>query len=359
MPSFLDATCEEFCRRVRSRFGTGPCLSVPAYRCLCRSGPEALQRETALSAAPDLHQALVQRSAAAALHIAARVPEDGGLEKFCFTLADGTRIESVLVPMPRHQTLCISSQVGCARGCRMCATAAMGCVRNLTAAEIVGQVYTVRIALGLPISNVVFMGMGEPGDNIDNVLQAIAVLRDQRGFNIAPRRITVSTAGHAEAIERLAALPGPRPNLAISINAPDDTLRSSLMPINRSFPLARLRTALETFPLRRGGLFLVQYVLIRDVNDTACHAARLADFLAGLPVRVNVIACNPVPGTACSPPDEAVMLQFCRALASQGIFVRRRTGRGARVRGGCGQLGAAATLNLKPRSTAEGPPCPD
>ncbi len=219
--------------------------------------------------------------------------EQDGVTKIVFSLADGLRVESVWIPMPRRSTLCMSSQAGCRMGCAFCRTGSLGLLRNLAAEEIVGQVYAVRHGLGRAIDNIVFMGMGEPLDNFDNVVQAIRVLSDQRGLDIAHSHMTISTAGLTDGIRRLGELGWPGLNLAVSLNAADDELRSQLMPINAVHPLALLKQALQAYPLRKKGVFFIEYVLLKGVNDSRGQAARLARFLEGLPVRVNVIGYNP------------------------------------------------------------------
>jgi 23S rRNA (adenine2503-C2)-methyltransferase len=227
-------------------------------------------------------------------------------------------------------------------GCAFCRTGALGLLRNLAAEEIVGQVYAVRHGLGRAIDNIVFMGMGEPLDNFDNVVQAIGVLSDQRGLDIPHSHITISTAGLTDGIRRLGELGWNRLNLAVSLNAADDELRSQLMPINAVHPLAQLKQALQSYPLRKKGVFFIEYVLLKGVNDSRGQAARLARFLEGLPVRVNVIGYNPGPDGLFESPGEESCRLFCTWLASEGLFVRMRPSRGLGIHAACGQLGGPA-----------------
>ena len=180
--------------------------------------------------------------------------------KFVTSLFDGNIIESVIIPSDKRTTLCVSSQVGCRWKCAFCATGALGLVRNLSVEEIVGQVFSARFTLKRSINNIVFMGMGEPFDNFDNVIQSIRVISDQHGFNIAPSHITVSTSGHADGIARLRFPDLKNLRLAVSVNAPVDNLRSRLMPINRLFPLGRLKEELKLYPLGKRGVFFIEYV---------------------------------------------------------------------------------------------------
>ena len=246
--------------------------------------------------------------------------------------------------LPRRSTLCVSTQAGCRMGCAFCRTGALGHSRDLAPEEIVGQVFTVRHRMGRPVDNVVFMGMGEPLDNFDNVAQAIRVLSDQHGLDIPHSRITISTAGLPDGIRRLGELGWPGINLAISLNAANDSLRSRLMPVNRAHPLRELKRALQSYPLRRRGVFLIEYVLMKGVNDGPGHVRELIGFLDGLPVRVNLIGYNPGPGAAFESPGERECREFCGWLAEAGIFVRLRTSRGLGLSAGCGQLGGGVSL---------------
>jgi 23S rRNA (adenine2503-C2)-methyltransferase len=262
-----------------------------------------------------------------------------GVVKFVTRLADGLEVESVVLSMRTHQTVCVSSQVGCRMACRFCETAKMGLQRNLTAAEIVGQVWTARRRYGPGVRNVVFMGMGEPLDNTENVLKAIRILSDQRGLDVAPRYITVSTAGHLEGIYRLARENIPRLRLALSLNAPDDNLRSELMPINRQSGIKRLREALLAFPGSETAAFMLGYVQLPGVNDLARHAAALARFLRGLSARINLIPFNPGSDSPFRAPTEAEIARFYGDLSAHGIFVCRRRTKGRDLMAACGQLG--------------------
>lgn len=265
--------------------------------------------------------------------------EANGVTKLQFRLRDGLAIETVLIPMANHTTVCVSSQVGCRMGCRFCETGRMGLLRQLSTDEIVAQVYMATVCLGHNVRNVVFMGMGEPLDNFDAVVQAIRVIEDQRGLNIAKRRMTVSTVGLVPGIERLGDLNWPRLKLAVSLNAADDTLRSALMPVNRRFNLDELKAALQSYPLARANVLFVEYVLIKGVNDRCEDACRLAQYVTGLPVRLNLIPYNPRRQSPFDAPSEQDVVRFHRRLIDLGLFVRLRTSKGAGIRAACGQLG--------------------
>ncbi|MDX2115884.1 MAG: 23S rRNA (adenine(2503)-C(2))-methyltransferase RlmN [Planctomycetota bacterium] len=255
--------------------------------------------------------------------------------------------ESVIIPMKRRHettlTLCVSSQVGCAMGCAFCETAQMGLMRSLDPSEIVAQWFAARHALGRPIRNIVFMGMGEPLDNLDNVLRAIAVLTDHRGPGIGMSRITVSTVGRLDglaALREAVTRPGWRQlNLAVSINAPNDEVRSMIMPINRAMPLGPLIEMLRDWPRRKSGAICMEYVLIPGVNDLPGHAEELAARLAGVRCCVNVIPYNPRRSSPWRAPTEDEVAAFLARLEAAGQFCKRRRTKGRETMAACGQLG--------------------
>ena len=336
----LSLTCPQVAVELRQRYGRG----LHHAAALCR---EVFKRgRTTTSAAPEFAQSA---GIVARLHddlwfppcSIARQQDDDGVVKFVTTLADHRTIESVVIPSDSRSTLCVSSQVGCAMGCTFCVTGAMGFVRQLAVHEIVWQVWAARFLLGRSIDNVVFMGMGEPLDNFDNVVQAIRVMSDQRGLDIACRHITVSTAGHAEGIRRLAASGLRQLRLAVSVNSATDAVRSEIMPINRVYPLNRLMEELRAFPLGRKGLVFIEYVLLGGVNDSRDDARALARLLRGIPVRVNVIPLNTGNAAmAYESPDPDRAEQFRRWLVEESLFVRMRRSRGAGAMAACGQLGS-------------------
>lgn len=275
--------------------------------------------------------------------IVARASEDG-VSKLIFQLRDGHRIEAVVIPMANHATVCISCQVGCRMGCRFCQTGQLGWIRHLEVDEIVAQVYAVKVGMGMNIRNVVFMGMGEPLDNFDPVVQAVRVMEDQRGLNIAKSHITLSTAGLPHGIERLSELNWPQLKLALSLNAPNDQLRNELMPINRRWPMDALKNALAKVPLTRGNALFIEYVLIKEVNDHPRYARQLAEYLRGLTVKLNLIPYNPRRQSPFLAPSEEDVRRFHRALVDQNIFVRLRSAKGAGIRAACGQLGGTDSM---------------
>jgi 23S rRNA (adenine2503-C2)-methyltransferase len=267
-----------------------------------------------------------------------------GTRKFLWDLEDGERIESVLIPERGHYTLCLSSQVGCAQGCRFCHTGRIGLRRNLTAAEIVNQVRTVRAFLKedpVLLTNVVFMGMGEPLANFKNTLRALEILLDPLGLNLSHRHVTLSTAG---LIPEMKALGEQSPvSLAVSLNAADDATRSLLMPINRRYPLRDLVAACKSYPLPRGKRITFEYILMDGINDSLRSAKDLADLLQGVQAKINLIPFNPHEGSEFRPPTEPRLLAFREALIRRHYTAIIRRSKGSDISAACGQLHARWT----------------
>jgi 23S rRNA (adenine2503-C2)-methyltransferase len=333
------------------------------------------------------------------LPVVRRVVE-GDLTKFVQRTHDGLEIESVVVPMQRThgvwRTLCVSSQVGCARGCVFCETGQLGLLRNLTPGEIVGQVVAAQrdcvaqrpsavsqsttpadrevgccissAAVSPPgatnpqpgaagpwggIRNVVFMGMGEPLDNYDHVIHAIRVLMDPSGLSFAGERVTISTVGRVAGIRKLAELGWRRLNLAVSLNAPNDDIRSRIMPHNRLEPMGALRAALLDYPLRNCQFFMMEYVLIPGVNNARAHAFEVADYLRPLKSMLNVIPYNPRLDSPWRAPAEEEVQQFLDWLTEAGQGCKRRITKGREHMAACGQLGnRALARRRRPQGTA-------
>ncbi len=340
MPAFnlLSLTQAGFAEQVRARYGKGEVYAKAAYRALFQHGNKRLSHLPEFRQAPDLGERM-ENDMALTLPQVVQTLIDGVLTHYVFALADGCEIEAVHIPMKTRSTLCISSQVGCRMACRFCETGRLGLIRSLTPAEIVGQVYLARHVLGHQIDNLVFMGMGEPLDNLDAVIQAIRVFSEPRGLNIAPRRITVSTAGLPDGIRQLGAAGLGNLHLAVSLNAAEDALRSRLMPVNRRYPLRDLKAALTAYPLPSRGLFLFEYVLLPGTNDRPSDARAIAAFLAGLPARVNLIPCNPAGPNPHPAPTDADLHAFAAELSKHEVFVRIRWYKGGGGTAGCGQLG--------------------
>jgi 23S rRNA (adenine2503-C2)-methyltransferase len=273
---------------------------------------------------------------------------EGDTIKFVQRHDDGLETESVLIPMfgragQMTRTLCVSSQIGCAMGCRFCETAQMGLMRNLDAAAIVAQWFGATHDVGERPKNIVFMGMGEPMDNLDSVLQALRVLCDHDGAAMAASNIAVSTVGRVDGIRRYGDFVRQRgfhrANLAVSLNAPNDEIRGAIMPINRKHPMAELREAMLAFPLRPKAAICVEYVLIPGVNDALAHCDELCAYLKGIRCSLNVIPYNPRRDSPWRAPTEDEVSAFMARAIENGQFVKRRQTKGRSVMGACGQLG--------------------
>ncbi len=264
-----------------------------------------------------------------------------GTCKYLFRLDDGNTVESVLIPEKDHYTLCVSSQVGCAQGCRFCLTGESGLVRNLTMAEITGQIWEIRKAIPDPdkLTNLVFMGMGEPLANYRQLIPALEILiNSDWGMKIAHRRITISTAGIVPRIVDLGR--DTKVNLAISLNAASDEDRTALMPINRKYPIADLLHACRNHPLPRGRKITFEYILFKDVNDSPKHARQLTKVLAGLKAKINIIPFNPYPGSEFQRPDQKRIEAFQKALTDKHFTAIIRYSKGLDIMAACGQLRA-------------------
>ena len=261
-----------------------------------------------------------------------------GTRKYLFQLKDGYYIESVLIPETDHDTLCISTQVGCAMGCKFCLTAKMGLKRNMTPAEIVEQVIQVKRSMEQParLTNVVLMGMGEPLANYENVKAALNNLIESDGMGFSKRKVTLSTCGLIPYMERLGR--EVRVKLAVSLNAPDDRLRTRLMPINQTYPLKALLKTCREYPLPRGDRITFEYILMSGVNDRDQDAQTLVKALSGISAKINLIALNPHPGSDFSPSPLDRILQFQSILINNHFTAIIRKSRGQDISAACGQL---------------------
>lgn len=294
---------------------------------------------TAFSAMTDLAKAFREDLARRAT-VSTFVPEvvevsADGTRKFLFRLHDGKSVETVLIPMEGgRNTLCISTQAGCAMQCSFCLTGSFGLERNLSAAEIVNQVCAVR--KDYPVNNIVLMGMGEPLHNLDHVVTALEILYAPSGFDYGSRRITLSTCGLVPEMLEL----GRRikVGLAVSLNATTDEVRNELMPVNRRYPLAELMKACRQFPLPPTQRITFEYILIRGVNDSLADARRLVKLLHGIKGKVNLIPFNEHAGSAFKAPDEPSIRSFQSYLLDRQIVAMRRAGKGQDISAACGQL---------------------
>lgn len=265
--------------------------------------------------------------------------QEGALCKFLLKFSDGLESESVLIPMQSGVTICISSQVGCKMGCAFCYTGKMGLIRHLTTEEIVQQVFVAKHLVKSEVRNVVFMGMGEPFDNYEAVMKAIAVLTDPHGVGMGLRRITVSTSGRVDGILRMAHEAPAALNLAVSVNAPTDEIRQKIMPVNQQWNLEQLKQAMQTYCEVTRQEILIEYVLLKGINDSLGSAQQLAQYLRGLPVRVNLIPYNAYGNTRFAPPEIEQTNQFLAAMRQFGYQTMLRGTKGDQVQAACGQLG--------------------
>ena len=297
------------------------------------------------------------------LEIAEVQTSTDGTRKLRLVTRDGQSIESVIIPDGDKTTQCISSQIGCAVDCQFCATAKLGLLRNLDAGEIVDQVYLAKRLLaevdpGRRISNLVYMGMGEPLHNYDNLVRSLQILTHDKGIGLSQRRITVSTSGLVPKLERLGG-EAVRPNLAVSLNAPNDAIRDQIMPINRKWNIAKLLGALRAYPLEQRRRITFEYVLLAGVNDSLGDASQLSKLLRGIKCKVNIIPFNPHPEAPYARPSHAVVTAFQNECRRLGMPTYLRTPRGDDIDAACGQLanrsGGAAIVPLRIR---KGPPPP-
>lgn len=263
--------------------------------------------------------------------------QDGTI-KFQIGLTDGKSVEAVWIPSEGRSTLCVSSQVGCAMGCGFCLTATMGFVRNLEVYEILEQVMTVKrhLPAGQRITNLVFMGMGEPLMNTKNLYPALEILIDPECFDFSKQHVTVSTCGLADEIQNFGEKT--KAKLAISLNATTDAVRNQIMPINKKFNLETLMTACRKMKLDRRNRITFEYVLLKDVNDTLDDAKRLVTLLSGIKAKINLLPFNPYPGSKYQRPLEEQVLKFQNFLINKGFVTVVRKSRGQDICGACGQL---------------------
>jgi 23S rRNA (adenine2503-C2)-methyltransferase len=318
-------------------------LGEPAYRGRQLATWVYVKGVADFAAMTDLPRGLRERLPAVAVVappvvVARHVSRDGSV-KLELGLADGRRVQSVVMPDGDRLTLCLSTQVGCGFGCAFCLTGTMGLERNLSAGEIVGQVWAARATLpsGARLTHVVFMGMGEPLANYAATVKALRTLVAPLGFGFSPRRITVSTVGLVKGLERLAR-ENLRVNLAVSLHATTDDVRSRLMPVNRGWGLDDLLAACRRFPLPVRQRMTFEYTLLDGVNDSAEDARRLARRLQGLRAKVNLIPFNEWPGEAFRRPAPERILAFQRLLLDAGLTATIRWSKGEDVGAACGQL---------------------
>jgi 23S rRNA (adenine2503-C2)-methyltransferase len=347
-----------------ARLGERPFRARQLWRWLHRKGAASLEEMTDLPAA--LRGALAEAASLPTLERASEARSADGTVKWTWRTADGRLVESVYMPEADRKTLCVSTQAGCAMGCTFCMTATMGLGRHLSAGEILDQVARANrrlVELGegkgpRPVTNLVFMGMGEPLHNLDAVLAALEVLLSEEGPDYSSRHVTVSTSGLVPEMRRF--LAATEVKLAVSLNATTDEVRDRLMPVNRRWPIRDLLAACREAPLRRGRRITFEYVLLAGVNDADEDAERLARLLRGIPAKVNLIPYNENPGLGFGAPAPARVQAFQEILYRREVNAVVRRNRGRDIAAACGQLaaeggGGRPRARPSPPLTAGGP----
>lgn len=333
----LALTSKTYAKSVVNRLGKGAEHARLLYREWFREGTCA-GKDSHFKNAQNLLKEIVGLTDFSILPLVKRGNENQ-TEKYLLKTADGLEVEMVALPMKAGCTLCVSSQVGCRMGCAFCETGRMGLLRSLNVEEIISQVYQAKHGLGLDVRNIVFMGMGEPLDNYEAVMDAIEVLTDVNGFALGPSRITISTSGLVDKIYRLIDEADPAINLAVSINSPNDIVRNTLMPVNRRYDMTALKEAMHAYcrhPRRR---ILAEYVLIAGKTDSLENADELAAYLRGLRLTLNLIPYNPQSRDRFTPPSDETIDAFASRMRAHGYLTFVRGTKGQRIMAACGQLG--------------------
>ena len=266
-----------------------------------------------------------------------RVSSRDGTAKYLFALEDGNLVEGVLMRYKYGNTVCVSTQVGCAMGCRFCASTQAGRVRDLTAGEIASEIYTAQKDSGERVSHIVLMGIGEPLDNFDNVMDFLEIISCPEGVNIGMRNISLSTCGLVPKIDELAKR-HLQLTLSVSLHAPDNQTRSGMMPVNDAYPLEQLIPACRRYQKETGRRISFEYSMVRGVNDSSEMAQKLADLIRGMGAHVNLIPINPVDGSPYSATDDANVHRFQKELEALGVNATVRRRLGTDISAACGQL---------------------
>ena len=337
IPDLRDLTADQM-HGFMAELGEKPFRARQVMNWLYKQGAKSIQDMTTLS--KDLRARLAKAAKLGDMAPVKTEESSDGAKKLLHRLEDGLLVESVLIPEEDHSTLCISTQVGCRMGCKFCRTAKLGFTRNLKPSEIMGQVLVGRaLAAGeAPLTNIVFMGMGEPLDNLDSVAVALGHILGEHGLQMSQRKVTISTAG---LLDKLPALAAASPAaLAFSLNAPNDRIRGEIMPVNRRWPMERIKKALMAYPLKPTRRITLEYVLLAGVNDRPEHANELAAWTRGLPCKVNLIPHNPHDRSPYRAPSERDVAAFQEALIQNHVTALIRKPRGQDIKAACGLLAA-------------------
>lgn len=305
----------------------------------------------------ELRTALAEQAVVSLPEVIRHDVSEDGTQKFVLRLADGRQIESVFIPDTPKQTFCVSTQVGCAMGCAFCLTGKMGLVRHLTPAEITGQVRLLARATNLldKSFNIVLMGMGEPLQNYDATMKSLRMLNQKEGFDMHPKRVTLSTVGLVPMMDKLAQ-EELMPNLAVSLHAATEEQRRAIVPPTKKYSLHDVIKACERFPLSKRRRIMFEYVMLKGVNDSDEDARKLVKVLSGVKAKVNLLPLNAAPGIPFERPSDERVNAFAKILADRGMMVSVRKSRGRDIKAACGQLiveGQSAKKTAGQRLAAE------
>jgi 23S rRNA (adenine2503-C2)-methyltransferase len=325
------------------------------YQWIWKRGVTGFDEMTNLSR--ELREALAESATISLPEIVHHDVSQDGTQKFVLRLEDGRQIESVFIPDTPKQTFCVSTQVGCAMGCAFCLTGKMGLIRHLTAAEIAAQVRLLARSTDLldKSFNIVLMGMGEPLQNYDNTMKALRMLNQKEGFDMHPKRVTLSTVGLVPMMDKLAQ-EDLMPNLAVSLHAATEEQRRALVPPTKKYSLQDIIDACKRFPLSKRRRIMFEYVMLAGVNDSDEDARRLVKVLAGVKAKVNLLPLNEAPGIPFERPSDERINTFAKILVDRGLMVSVRKSRGRDIRAACGQLiveGQSAKIPAGQRLAAE------
>src|SRR6478736_472228 len=325
------------------------------YQWIWKRGVAGFDEMTNLSR--ELRDALTERATVSQADVVHHDVSEDGTQKFVLRLSDGRQIESVFIPDTPKQTFCVSTQVGCAMGCAFCLTGKMGLIRQLSAAEIAAQVRLLARATNLldkPF-NIVLMGMGEPLNNYDATMKALRMLNQKEGFDMHPKRVTLSTVGLVPMMDKLAQ-EDLMPNLAVSLHAATEETRRAIVPPTKKYSLQDILDACKRFPVSKRRRIMFEYVMLAGVNDSDADARKLVKVLSGIKAKVNLLPLNAAPGIPFERPADDRVNAFARILADRGLMVSVRKSRGRDIRAACGQLiveGQSAKRSAAQRLAAE------